>query len=352
MDDATSDQRFCEVCGDPIRRNNKYGVCTDYKKSACRKARELKREGRTEPEQKTCKVCGRPIRSDNEVGICQRPDSPACKTARWRQWHEQGPTGKERYCEVCGRQLRRDNATGICGGQGRPACQKERDRRRRGDGTATIEGWMRPPYIEAGSVFGRLTVLEDVVRSNDPAFCRCECGRDKRVSRAVELTIGDVRSCTCLRRDLLTSHGLSKHPLYKTWNGIVQRTTNPRDAAYPNYGGRGIKMSERWLNDPRAFIEDIEREIGPRPEGVTASGWPLYTLDRIDVEGHYESGNVQWGSWAEQAINKRKIPNLTQQRDALAAQVRALAAQLQALTEQAPRKRTAPAPADETTTLF
>lgn len=132
----------------------------------------------------------------------------------------------------------------------------------------------------------------------------------------------------------MTTHGLHKHPLYATWNGIIARTTNPEDYRYPNYGGRGIKLSERWL-DVRAFIEDIGREIGLRPEGVTGSGAPLFTLDRINVEGNYESGNVKWSSWAEQAMNKRKVPDLTEQRDALAAQVEALTAQLRALAERA-----------------
>ena len=141
----------------------------------------------------------------------------------------------------------------------------------------------------------------------------------------------------------MTTHGLHQHPLYATWNGIIQRTTNPDAAAYPNYGGRGIRISERWL-DMRLFVEDIEREIGPRPEGATEAGWPLYTLDRIDVDGHYESGNVQWETASGQLKNRRKIPKLTEQRDALAAQVQALTTQLRALAEQAqaPRKRKVP----------
>jgi hypothetical protein len=131
----------------------------------------------------------------------------------------------------------------------------------------------------------------------------------------------------------MTTHGMHKHPLYSTWNGIIQRTTNPDDDHYPNYGGRGVKVSERWL-DVRAFIEDIEREIGPRPEGVTKAGVSRYSLDRIDVDGDYESGNVRWGTWVQQATNRRKIPKLTQERDALAAQVQVLTAQIEALRRE------------------
>jgi hypothetical protein len=188
--------------------------------------------------------------------------------------------------------------------------------------------------MEAGSIFGRLTVLHDVRRSQDPVLCRCECGNgkvtEKEIKRAVDLAMGTTRSCGCLRRDLLTTHGLKDHPLYATWNGIMGRTRNPHDAGYSNYGGRGIKISERWL-DLRLFVEDIESEIGPRPEGVGKAGWPLYTLDRIDVEGHYESGNVKWSTASEQLTNRRRVSVLAEQRDALAAELQALRAQLEAL---------------------
>jgi hypothetical protein len=355
MDQATSEQRRCEVCGDPIRRSNKYGICSDMGKSECRKARERLREKTQEPERKSCEICGDPIRSDNDLGICQRPDRPECRNARARKQREQGPLGKNRFCEVCGRRLRRDNSMGVCGGRGSPACAQERDRRRgwRRGTSAVPEGWTPPPYITAGAVFERLTVLEDVQGAHDPARCMCECGNEKLVTRAVDLVAKTTRSCNCLRRDLRTKHGLHSHPLYATWNGIIQRTTNPNDERYPNYGGRGIRISERWL-DMRLFVEDIEREIGPRPEGVTEAGWPLYTLDRINVEGNYENGNVRWSSWAEQAMNRRKIPDITEQRDVLAAQVEALTVQIRALTEhsQMSRNRAAAVPAPSEITLF
>jgi hypothetical protein len=365
MNDVTPAERTCEVCGGSIHCDNTFGICG--RTPECRTARNRKKHrSLPRPEQRTCSVCGRPIRSDNEMGICQRPDSPACKAARWRNLQENGPMGKERYCEICGRQLRRDNSLGVCYGRGSDACAKERERRRgqvrrHGVIPASMEGWTRPPYMEARAVFGRLTVLEDVQRSQDPVLVRCECGVEKRIKRAVSLTIGEVRSCGCLRRDLMTNHGFSKHPLYATWNGIIQRVTNPNDVRYPNYGGRGIKVSERWL-DTRLFIEGIEREIGPRPEGVTEAGWPLYTVDRIDVDGDYESGNVKWSTWSEQLVNRRKIPELTEQRDAfasraaeadaLAAQVRELTAQIQSLTEQAPGKRKVPASTSDMEALF
>ena len=341
MNKATPEPRCCEICGDPIKRNNSYGICSNPAKHECWNARAQKRrEAKPRPEQKYCEVCGEPIRSDNELGICQRPDSPECKAARFRKWREEGPTGRFSFCEVCGRRLRRDNATGVCGTGGSVACAQERDRRRKA-GTAPARGtWTPPPYIEAEAVFGRLTVLHDVQGSHDPVLCRCECGNEKRVTRAVYLTSRDTRSCGCIRRELITKHGLSKHPLYATWNGIVQRCTNPNDEHFPIYGGDGVRICERWL-DVRTFVEDIEREIGPRPEGVGETGWPLYTIDRIEVEGNYEPGNVRWATSSEQMRNRRKAPEIARQRKALAAEVETLKAALQAVTEQlkAPRKR-------------
>jgi hypothetical protein len=110
----------------------------------------------------------------------------------------------------------------------------------------------------------------------------------------------------------------------------VDRCTNPDSKGYQNYGGRGITIFERWL-DVQHFIADIEGEIGPRPEGVGLSGMPLHTLDRIDVDKGYEPGNVQWATQSEQLLNRRKIPVLTRERDALAAQVRELTARLKEL---------------------
>jgi hypothetical protein len=105
-------------------------------------------------------------------------------------------------------------------------------------------------------------------------------------------------------RRRFTTHGWARHPLYGTWHGIVQRCENPAHPAYEAYGARGIRIFDRW-HDVGAFITDVECEIGPRPDGRTKAGWPLYTLDRIDNDGNYEPGNVRWATAQEQATNKR-----------------------------------------------
>ncbi len=90
-----------------------------------------------------------------------------------------------------------------------------------------------------------------------------------------------------------TTHGLSKTGAYSSWQAMRHRCTNPDADNYPHYGGRGITICDRWLDSVEAFVEDM----GPRPLGMT--------LDRIDVDGNYEPGNVRWATAKEQRANQR-----------------------------------------------
>ena len=77
------------------------------------------------------------------------------------------------------------------------------------------------------------------------------------------------------------------NPVYITWLAMKSRCTNPKNVAYKNYGGRGIKICEEWKNDFQAFYD----YIGPREKG--------YGIDRIDNDGNYEPGNVRWVTRSE-----------------------------------------------------
>lgn len=99
-------------------------------------------------------------------------------------------------------------------------------------------------------------------------------------------------------------HGLSRHPLYSTWTGMLSRCENPRNSRYRGYGGRGITVCPEW-HDPVVFITWIEQNLGPRPAGRTPGGRPAYTLNRVDNNGHYEPGNVEWADWKRQTLNRR-----------------------------------------------
>lgn len=89
-------------------------------------------------------------------------------------------------------------------------------------------------------------------------------------------------------------HGDRYTPEYKTWLHIKQRCMNIKDRDYKNYGGRGIKVCERWLGDYRLFLKDM----GKRPS-------PKHTIDRKDNDGDYEPTNCRWVTRGIQAINKR-----------------------------------------------
>lgn len=149
----------------------------------------------------------------------------------------------------------------------------------------------------AGQRFGRLTALEAIFGHGGPRVwrCVCECGRETR-ARADRLKNGRLRSCGCLIADAArytwTTHGLYKSRVYQIWEGIKYRCSNPKHPSYRYYGGRGIKVCERWMS-----FENFFADMGHKPEGRT--------LDRINVEGDYEPGNCRWSTSAEQARNRR-----------------------------------------------
>lgn len=88
--------------------------------------------------------------------------------------------------------------------------------------------------------------------------------------------------------------GLSRHYLYHTWAGMIQRCHNVNNAGYYKYGAKGVTVCGRWRKNFKYFLEDM----GDRPDGTT--------LDRINPYGNYEPGNCRWADAITQANNKRK----------------------------------------------
>ena len=96
-------------------------------------------------------------------------------------------------------------------------------------------------------------------------------------------------------------HGLSDTRLYHCWVAIKQRTGNPSNDAYPNYGGRGIKMCPEWESDFMSFYT-----------WAMANGYEEdLTIDRIDVDGNYEPTNCRWITKKEQSLNRRNSRHIT-----------------------------------------
>ena len=155
---------------------------------------------------------------------------------------------------------------------------------------------MARPIIDiTGQRFGKLVVTAHSHTEDAKAYwrCQCDCGCKTSV-RGTHLRQGQIKSCGCLSFVHGDCCGSQRTPEYITWRNMLQRCGNPRAHNYKYYGGRGIRVCDRWVNSYTDFLLDVGRK--PTDE---------HTLDRIDVNGNYEPGNVRWATWSEQAANKR-----------------------------------------------
>jgi hypothetical protein len=151
-----------------------------------------------------------------------------------------------------------------------------------------------------GQKFGNAIVLKRVANKGGRVayLCKCDCGNEF-VTTALNLKSGDTKSCGCIRAKMLSSrnerHGKSKTRLYRIWLGIKKRCTNKNESCYKNYGGRGIKICDEWVNNYPAF------ETWANANGYNEN----LTIDRIDVNGNYCPNNCRWITKQEQGYNKR-----------------------------------------------
>ena len=164
-----------------------------------------------------------------------------------------------------------------------------------------LEPWSTKA-VSIGQTFGRLTIRAIGKRPGTYryiAVCDCACGKKEHSVRIDMLKAGSVASCGCGQIDSASTHGQSKHRLFRHWANMMARCTNPNNHRYRYYGARGISVCERWL-DPATFFSDMA------PTHFDGS-----ELDRKNVNGNYEPDNCRWVTHAEQAANKTTTIYLT-----------------------------------------
>lgn len=150
-----------------------------------------------------------------------------------------------------------------------------------------------------GQKFGRLTIISSTNKRSGRHViwkCKCGCGNECLISSS-SLQNNLSRSCGCLQRELIakqsTTHGMSDTQIYNIWKRMLQRCENPNYREFKYWGGRGIKVCERWHS-----FENFYEDVGNSPEGLTLDRWP-------DNDGNYEPNNFRWATHKEQANNKR-----------------------------------------------
>lgn len=145
-----------------------------------------------------------------------------------------------------------------------------------------------------GRRFGRLVVIGRA--ANSPAgavrwYCQCDCGKTT-TTHGDSLRRGASVACGCFKLDQSTRHGMSRTPTHISWSSMIQRIDDSNHPQWKRWGGRGIKVCERWR-----LFENFLSDMGEKPEGKS--------LDRINNEGDYEPGNCRWADVKTQQRNRR-----------------------------------------------
>ncbi len=169
---------------------------------------------------------------------------------------------------------------------------------------------MSAPRNLTGQRFGRLTAISRQPSKDGRSYwiCRCDCGKEK-VFSLTNIAYGNTQSCGCLQVETRVSanitHGITGTTEHRIWKHLIYRCYSTSDAAYSDYGGRGIRVCEFIRSSPRNLVD----LIGLKPFDKS--------IDRIKNDGHYSCGqcaeclrcgyslNIRWATRKEQNRNKR-----------------------------------------------
>jgi hypothetical protein len=174
-----------------------------------------------------------------------------------------------------------------------------------------------PPKDYSGLKMNYLTVVKRVADHIRPSgnrvirwLCRCVCGKTvekdaQDIAKWIK-TGSRCKSCGCKKNEVLSKHfTLHGHTRankgkptreYYTFKAMHDRCYNENNDSYPNYGGRGIEVCNRWQKCNNGF-KNFLQDMGPKPKGLT--------LERINTNGSYEPGNCKWATPKEQLNNTR-----------------------------------------------
>lgn len=151
----------------------------------------------------------------------------------------------------------------------------------------------------AGERFNCLTIMRDLgitsMHRHSRVLCKCDCGKSFETDWSA-VRIGHTKSCGCLSaqktKERAKTHGYSGTKTYIAWKSMITRCESPSFISFDRYGGRGIKVCDRW----RHSFEDFLADMGESPHGTS--------LDRMNNNKNYEPGNCRWATRSEQMSNR------------------------------------------------